>query len=215
MQSLPTVPIRRYEDIRSQIKSGDILLCSGNSVFSGMIQKTTQSMWSHVAFILRVDAIDRIIILESVESVGVRAVTLGHYVKNYNGSGKGYPGQIMLARHEDVQANQIIHLSRFATGLLGYPYSTEEILKIATRISLHNLGLNLNSPESLPSKAFICSEYAYLCFKSIGIEIDFDALGFISPADFARSTKIKPIAFIEVENSDEHYLKTTEGILFT
>lgn len=196
----PVVPVNDYETIRPLIKSGDILLCSGNSVISQMIQKTTHSMWSHVAFILRLDMIDRIMVLECVESIGVRAVTLGNYIKNYNGSDKGYPGQIMIARHQGVKPEQIVSLSRQATSLLGYPYSTQEILRIATRISLNDIGLPLHNMENLPTKEFICSEYAYVCFNSIGVKIPYDPLGFIAPVDFARCDKVKPISFIKVAN---------------
>ncbi len=207
MEKLPSVKMKTYSTIRPEIQSGDILLCSGNSAFSNMIQHTTKSMWSHVGFILRLDIIDRIIVLESVESIGVRAVTLGSYVRDYNGTGKGYPGQIMVARHADVKPENIINLSHYATGLLGYPYGTQEILRIMTRISMNNIGLNLTHPDALPTREFICSEFAYVCFKSIGVEVEYDSLGFIAPADFARSPKVKPVNFIHVENEEENYIQ--------
>src|SRR5437867_8122662 len=107
MEEFPTMPIKHYRELRHEIRSGDILLCSGSSVFSTLIQKVTGSVWSHVAFILRVDAIDRIMVLESVESIGVRAVPLSNYVNDYNATRKGYPGRLMLARHHDVRQDNI------------------------------------------------------------------------------------------------------------
>ena len=67
MDGFPHLPRKNYHEIRHEIRSGDILLCSGQSLFSTMIQKATNSVWSHVAFILRLDMIDRIMVLESVE----------------------------------------------------------------------------------------------------------------------------------------------------
>jgi hypothetical protein len=200
MQDFPHLPIKAYEDLRSEIRSGDILLCSGTSPGSNLIQKATQSMWSHVGFILRLDVIDRIMILESVESIGVRAVPLSSYVKDYNGSRKGYSGPILLARHDDVKQNHIINLSRHAVDLLGYPYNAQEILHIATRISMSALGVK-SAPDEKPSREFICSEYAAVCFESIGVNIDYNPLGFIAPVDFARCPKVQGISFIRTENS--------------
>lgn len=190
-------PTRDYESIRSEIQSGDILLCSGTSFFARLIQDATRSPWSHVAFVLRLDIIGRIFVLESVESIGVRAVTLSSYVKDYNGTGKAYPGRIMLARHSDLRESNIKSLSRYATNLLGYPYDKREILRIAARISKNYVGLDNPGSDPLSKSEFICSEYAYECFKSVGVQIDFGPLGFIAPSDFACCKKVTPLAFIE------------------
>ena len=110
-------------------------------IFSKLIQKATGSMWSHVGFVLRVDAIERIMVLESVESIGVRTVPLSNYVSDYNATVKVTMVRIMLARHSDVREENIVKLSRAAVDLLGYPYRTEEIVHIAARLGMHSLGL--------------------------------------------------------------------------
>lgn len=196
----PLLTNKHYREIHNEIRSGDILFCSGNSIFSTLIKKATKSNWSHVAFILRIDAIDRIVVLESVESIGVRVVPLSHYVCNYNASGKGYDGTLMLARHNEVSENKIATLSTLAVDYLGYPYAKEEIIHIAARIGLANLGVNEFKPDPSTQKAFICSEYAELCFNSIGIHINYNRLGFISPEDFANDPNIRPLYFLHTEN---------------
>lgn len=199
MEEFPPLPDKRYKDLRHDVRSGDILLCSGNSVFSTLIQKATGSVWSHVAFILRVDPIDRIMVLESVESMGVRTIPLSNYVRDYNATGQGYPGRLMLARHYDVRKENITKLSTAAVDLLGYPYGTEEIVRIAARISMHSLGMTAFDGNLAPQREFICSEYAHACFTSIGVTIDYNAMGFIAPADFARCPNVMPICYIESE----------------
>ena len=47
---------------------------------SQMIQAATDSIWSHVAFVVRLEVIDRIMVLESLEPVGVRTVPLSKYL---------------------------------------------------------------------------------------------------------------------------------------
>jgi hypothetical protein len=203
MDAFPNIHTKTYEQLRSEIRSGDILLCSGTAIFSNMIQQATNSVWSHVAFVLRVDAIDRIMLLESVESIGVRAVTLSSYINDYNGSGKAYPGKLMLARHHDMKQENIKNLSKHAVDLLGHPYNMQEVINIAARVSMDMIGLN-SGKDKVTQQEFICSEYAYECFQSVGVNIDFNPLGFIAPADFARCKKVSPLAYIATEQ-----IKTT------
>ncbi len=49
--SAKTFPAKRavnYWQFRKNIRSGDVLLCSGSGWFSKMIQRATKSLWSHV-----------------------------------------------------------------------------------------------------------------------------------------------------------------------
>ncbi len=189
----PDITTSNYASIRSELKSGDILLASGTAVFSKLIQQATNSIWSHVAFILRIDAIDRIMVLESVESIGVRTIPLSSYLNDYNGTGKPYPGRLLIARHTNFAGADITKLSQFAVDLLGYPYASEDIAKIVARITSDDFNLDKNQPLIIPGKAFICSEYVYECYKSVGITIDYDQEGYIAPADYAKDTYINPV----------------------
>ncbi len=197
MDDFPNFSVKNYDDVRNDIRSGDILLCSGNSIFSNMIKTATQSVWSHVAFILRLDIIDRIMVLESVESIGVRAVPLSSYARDYNGTGAGYPGRIMIARHNQLQQKNIPDLSKTAVDRLGYPYNPEECARIAARISANSIGLKTSCPDVQTGREFICSEYAELCFKSVGITVDYNPMGFIAPADFARCKEVSGLFYIQ------------------
>ena len=88
-----------YDQFRPRIQSGDLLLCSGSGWLSRIIQKSTGSIWSHVGFVMRLDAIDRVMVLESVESIGVRTVPLRKYLLDYDNQNHPYPGGIVIARH--------------------------------------------------------------------------------------------------------------------
>lgn len=193
VDQFPAVSILDYTTARPEIRSGDILLCSGSSLFSTLIQKTTESIWSHVAFVIRLDAINRIMILESVESIGVRTVPLSSYVRNYNATGKGYPGKLLIARHSQFKAANIGNMSQTAVDLLGYPYNNKDILRIAARIGMKSFGFEADDPMIQPEHAFICSEYAYDCYRSVGISIEYDSAGFVAPADFAKTPEIHAV----------------------
>lgn len=211
MDSFPHIPTKSYDTLRKEIRSGDILLCSGSAVFSNMIKQATRSLWSHVGFILRLDVIDRIMVLESVESIGVRTVSLRSYVNDYNGTEQAYPGTMMIARHQDLKQENIKNLSKHAIDLLGHPYNMQEVIRIAARVSMDTIGLNIANKDELTQREFICSEYAYECFRSVGVNIDFDPMGFIAPADFARCSKVTPIAFIAAEEPSTHTQVKTQS----
>lgn len=176
-----------YADVRPQIHSGDLLLCSGSSVMSRMIQHSTGSSYSHVAFILRVEPLDRLVVLESVESMGIRACTLGSYVFDYNGTALPYPGRIYVGRHAhvDLRDEDLRHrFSRTALDLLGYPYGTKDIMDITMRIVGAKLGMGTRPTRN--DKTFICSEFAALVYESIDVHIPFNRLHYIAPSDFAN-----------------------------
>ena len=114
----PTEPCSKYIEIRREINSGDLLLCSGTSVFSSMIQAATKSIWSHVGFVMYLDSIDRVMVLESVESIGVRTVSLSKYLYDYDSRGNPYPGRITVARHrgfsKTANAKRLYRFDQFA-----------------------------------------------------------------------------------------------------
>lgn len=189
MTDFPQLPLVNYADIRDEIANGDILLCSGEYMSSRLIRKASASCWSHVAFILRADTIDRVMVLESIEGKGVRTIPLSEYVRNFEGSDVGYKGRLALARHADFAArltpDSLKKMSQFAVDRLSYPYDEEEIARITARII--GAFLDFSPGEIARDNEFICSEYVYECYRRIGIDIPYDPRGFIAPADFARA----------------------------
>ncbi len=180
-----------YATIRPLIQDGDLLLASGTSPMSRMIQAATESIYSHVGFLLRLDALDRIAVLESVESVGIRACMLSAYVRDYNGSGQPYPGALYIARHRQIRCQddgRLQQLSRTALDLLGYPYGTRDIMDITARIVAAKLGMSTRPIRR--DRTFICSEFVALVYASIGVDVPYNPANFIAPADFARCPEI-------------------------
>ncbi len=192
MAPFPALPLADYADVRSEIRSGDILLASGEYIFSKLIQRATYSVWSHVAFVLRIDAIDRVMVLESIEGHGVRTLALSEYVKNFEGTGAGYKGRIAIARHQRFSAaatpDSLKTMSQFAVDRLSYPYDSEEIARITARIV--GAALGFSEGEIKRDKEYICSEYVYECYRLLGIDVPYDARGFVAPADFARAKEV-------------------------
>lgn len=191
-----------YDQFRAQIKTGDILLCSGSGWFSKLIQSATDSIWSHVGFVMRLDALDRVMLLESVEPLGVRTVPLSKYLSDYDSEQNPYPGGIALARHDHFAATatdaKLRRFGQFAVDLFGYPYDKDEIAKIATRIASSKLPFSSKDRKALePDREYICSEYVWECYKSLGIDIPNDKRGFVAPSDFAGTKEINLLAVLK------------------
>lgn len=192
--AFPKGEISNYKEVRGEIHSGDIILCSGSKIFSELIKIGTKSVWSHVGFVLCSDGLDRVMVMESVESMGVRAIPLSSYLNDYNGSGKGYPGKLVIARHKQFKDNctpeKVRELGQYAVSFLGYPYDRDEIAKIAGRV-LTSYFFEKNRDSLKRDREFICSEYVEHCYKGMGINIKHDRRGFVAPGDFASDPNIE------------------------
>lgn len=193
-----SIPELYYKDARNLIRSGDILLASGNAMFSKLIKFATKSEWSHVAFIMR-QRFDRFFVFESVETIGVRTVPLSGYVYDYNGTKKGYNGRLLIARHEDVDVSKLDEKSNkaanIAISMLGYPYDSIEIGKIAGRLLLRRFGIGIDrEPED--NGVDICSEYDDRLFKAMDIKIKRKHQRSIVPNDYYKDPKIHPVCYV-------------------
>jgi hypothetical protein len=189
-----------YKTIRDEVRDGDILLCSANDVFSRLIRWATKSPWSHCAIAFRMEEIDRVLVLEAVEKLGVRCVPLSDFLRRTSGGIEPYPGDIVLARHTGMaaksRAKPMKRMAAFAFDRLGDKFSQGEMYKIAARIIVGRF--NRHMPKSLgPDDEFICSEYVARCYETIGIKFPWDGLGFMAPADIARDPRLEAVARIE------------------
>jgi hypothetical protein len=185
---LKQLPINSYQQRRAKLRSGDLLFASGNYPVSKVIRKMTGSPWSHVGIIFWLKSINRVLLLESVESVGVRFAPLSKYLTAYS-RGKPYRGMIILARCTDVAAKNIDDLARCGVDELTRPDDKDEIVAIVARIALGR-----GKPKR--DREYICSELVYECFANAGKEFAYNKKGFISPEDVWRDEKVRLISRI-------------------
>ena len=102
------------------------------------IQKATKSVWSHVGFVMRLDNLGRVMVLEGVEPLGVRTVPLSKHFTDYDSNDNLYSGGLVIARHRNFASKatdaKLKRFGQFAVDLFGYPYDKDEIAKIALRL---------------------------------------------------------------------------------
>jgi hypothetical protein len=175
--------IVRYDAIRSTLKTGDLLFCSGNYLFSSIIQRFTKSVWSHVGMVYYDSSLDRMLILESEKLYGVRVAPLSKYIKDYHGKNRPYKGVIAIARLEpELNLEEMKKGIRFGMDELTKPYDDWEILRIAVRI-LFKIGKRVND------RKYICSELIQVCYKQMGIVFNYSNK-IISPDDIWRDHRL-------------------------
>jgi hypothetical protein len=140
-------------------------------------------------------------VLESVESIGLRAVPLSSYVTDYQGDGKPYQGTVVLARSSDLRGvlgetiEKVKTITQVAFDDLGHPYASQDIAHIAARIAAGALGIKeIKALEPKPG-VYICSEFVDACVQKIGLKVPPCDYGFVAPADVAAFCD-KPVARI-------------------
>lgn len=181
-------PVMDYSEFRDNVNSGDLFFASGNYLVSKAIQKATSSVWSHVGILFNLKSINRILLLESVEDMGVRFAPLSKYLSDYS-DGQPYDGRCAIARCSEMTDTLSRGVASFGIEELTRPYDKEEIGRILARISL-GLGKRKDDRE------YICSELVYECFRSSGITFPYNTKDFISPDDIWLDQRVKFITRI-------------------
>ena len=173
ISALPVIP---YATVRDELRTGDLVFCSGSYVFSGLIQRFTRSVWSHVGIVYRDNALGRVFILESETGIGVRLAPISKYLRDYHGRRRPYRGQMVIGRVTPEIGIEPAHQAvSYGMDLLTRPYDNGEILRIAARI-LFRMGRRTRD------RKYICSELVDECFRAAGIRFTRPD-NYISPDD--------------------------------
>jgi hypothetical protein len=130
VKAVARLPLLDYDQVRDQLRTGDIVFCSGTYVFSKTIQWFTRSVWSHVGIIYRDDNLQRIFIIESETAIGVRLVPLSKYLRDYHGRNKPYKGRIVITRVSPTPDDEKLKTAiSFGMDELTRPYDNWEIFR--------------------------------------------------------------------------------------
>lgn len=155
--------LHSYDLIRNNLKTGQLIFCSGGYLFSGMIQKLTKSVWSHVAIVYKDEALGRVLVLEAEPYVGIRLMPLSKYLEDYKGKRKPYKGHVYVADLETpIPQEEMNKAISFGLDELTRPYDNWEIIRIFLRI-LFKVG------KREQNRSYICSELVQEAFAQAGV----------------------------------------------
>ncbi len=162
-KQLKELPVMPYEKIRDYLQTGHIFFSSGSYAFSGIIQKLTKSVWSHVAIVYKDQELGRVMVLEAEPAVGIRLIPLSNYLRNYKGKKRPYKGQVAIAKlNFDLEKPKLNKAISFGLDELTRPYDNWEIIRIMLRI-LFKTG------KREKNKSYICSELVRDAFAKSGV----------------------------------------------
>ena len=183
-KELQELPVINYEKVRDHLKTGHIFFTSGSYAFSGIIQRLTKSVWSHVAIIYKDEELGRVLVLEAEPRIGIRLIPISKYIRDYNGKKRPYKGQIVLAKlNVEVEKEKFNRGISFGLDALTRPYDNWEIIRIMMRILFRKGKREKN-------RSYICSELVRDAFSKAGVVFQFNDT-YISPQEIWKDERVE------------------------
>lgn len=173
-----------YKSVREYLKTGDLVFCSGNYLFSKAIQKLTKSTWSHVAIIYKDEELGRVLVLEAEARIGIRLIPLSSYLKDYSYTRRPYKGKIFIAKlNTELKKENLNKGVSFGLDELTRPYDNWEIFRIFLRI-LFKKG------KREKNRSYICSELVQAIYAKAGVNFNFTD-SYISPDSIWKDERVE------------------------
>ena len=162
-----------YDDVRKQIKTGDLLFASGEYGISHAIRSMTQSPWSHVGYLVVLKELDRVLVMESVKGYGVRVMPLSNYLERYDSKGP-YEGILVVAKFRQPANFSLLNAVNWGLEQIPSSYDTDNLPRGALKI-VSGEGRREDDFE------WDCSEYVGAILERGNYRAPYDPRGFISP----------------------------------
>lgn len=183
-KELKELPVMPYEKIRDHLKTGHIFFSSGSYTFSGIIQRLTKSVWSHVAIIYKDEELKRVMVLEAEPNIGIRLIPVSKYLHDYKGTKRPYKGQVVMAKlNFDLEKENLNKGISFGLDELTRPYDNWEIVRIMLRI-LFKRG------KREKNRNYICSELVRDAFAKAGVIFKMND-SYISPQEIWKDERVE------------------------
>jgi len=185
--------VKRYEDVRDVLNTGDIVLFSGSGVISKTIQYFSRSEWSHVGMVIRDLGWDMLLLWESttlskVKDVESRGQRQGVAIRPMSDRLRDYPvGKVAFRKLQNITITGEMKqaLIAFRNEIKGRDY---EESKIELMRSAYD-GFLGDNKEDLSS--VFCSELVAEALQRMGVLKEHDEDGGYpsneyTPADFGK-----------------------------
>ena len=174
---------KSYQDLREQIRTGDLLLFRGNRLLSGAIERLSDSPYSHVAILARWQS--RVIAFQA-DTRGVEILPASKMVCKYQGKVDWWSLKHHLRDSGVFKEDDLLNA---ALTLLGVKYGYLRLFELGVRILLGRT-LNPKDAHAAPDSLF-CSEFVSRCFRAASndvLDVNPEANdASTSPSNFATS----------------------------
>lgn len=182
-----------YDDIRTELKTGDIVLFSGKGGVSEWIKWFTRSDYSHVGMVLRIPKFEIVLLWESTTLCNVKDVEAGRELQGVqlvplSDRVKKYSGDIAIRRldygdAENDMEKMVYALEQKRTELKRRPYE-EKIRELIRSAYDGPLGENTEDLSSV-----FCSELVAEAYQAMGLLPQDIPSNEYTPADFSKEAK--------------------------
>lgn len=182
----------QYNEIRTQLKTGDIVLFSGSSPISHGIKLLTFSKWSHIGMVFKLPEIDTIFLWEATTGSniadaidgkikhGVRLVLLSERIQTYQGE-----VAIRQLNGFDMTQDQHRSLMQLRNQLKNKRYEENELELMKSAFD-GPFGTNQEDLSSL-----FCSELVAEAYQCLGLLDESIPSNEYIPKDFAEKKPLK------------------------
>ena len=190
-----------YSDVRSQIRTGDVLLFQGSGMLSRVIRWGSRSAYSHAGFAAWWDG--RLLVFQAA-SRGAEVLPVSSAVDAYDGQVDWYA----LREERNMQLDRQ-RLVTAAVTMLGRSYARRGLFALMLRM-LHGRFRGLPDPKTSPDTIF-CSQYVSYCYRQAGLDlVEGTDDGSTSPADLGRSPLLVRRGVLRANPTDKEERKSIE-----
>ena len=184
----------KYETIRKNFKTGDVMLFSGKGAISHGIKLLTCSNWSHVGMVLKLPETDTVFLWESTtlsnladaidgkKKKGVQLVLLSDRLRTYGGD-----ASVRHLKDFTVDGDKYINLMKFRTEIRNKPYEKSEMELMRAAYD----GPWGHNEEDLSS--LFCSEMVAEAYQRLGLLPVKKPSNEYTPRDFSDEGKMQLI----------------------
>ena len=169
--------ISRYEEVRPQIKNGDVIMYEGKSMVPKLVSWFTRSPYSHAGIAVWWN--ERLMVMEATMR-GVMVMPLSRSILRHKGKAEWFISK------QEISDEDRLRMVIFAQEELGKSFARWKAVLFGLKILL-NRNLSKKDQLRMENKLF-CSQYVAQIYNSIGLDLKKNREDrFMSPGDIARS----------------------------
>lgn len=200
---------QRYDQVRSQLQTLDLVLFSGKGRISQGIKFGTRSRWSHVGMVVVSPELG-VLLAESTTLSDVPDIVTGEAIKGVQlvlllNRLQAYRGDVAIRHLLDVErdARTMRTLLDLRHEFHGRPYEKDELELIRSAYD----GPGGRNTEDLQS--IFCSELVAECWQRLGLLTEDVPSNEYSPADFGEDRSDKKLRLLRGRLGPEIHLQST------
>jgi hypothetical protein len=169
--------IVKYDQVRDQIKNGDVFMYKGKGFISSVIRWVTHSPYSHAA--LAVWWNQRLMVMEAIGQ-GVIVNPTSRSIRHYRGDVEWFSCK------KEISEDDRLRMVKFAQEELGKSYGRWKAILLGIKILFEH---DLEKRDRLKrEKRLFCSEYVAQIYNFIGLDLKKGRSDrFTKPDDIAKS----------------------------